>query len=59
MWFGNDITKCFGEGCPVRDNCYRYTVKPDRYQSYSDFTQLIKDGKCEYFWEDKNERNQT
>ena len=54
MWWGNDITKCFGEGCPYKEDCYRYTVKADRYQSYSDFTKLIKDGeKCEYFIDNK------
>ena len=59
MWWGNDITKCPGKNyntlelveCPYKDKCYRYTVKPDNnYQSYSDFTALLEDGKkCEYF----------
>lgn len=29
-----DITMCKGDGCGVRDNCYRYTAKPDKWQSY-------------------------
>ena len=58
MWFGNDITKCPGEiitseyriECSCKDKCYRYTVKPDKYQSYSNFPSLLENGKkCEYF----------
>ena len=50
MWWGNDISKCPGDNCPYKEECYRYTVKADRFQSYSDFTQLLeKDKKCEYF----------
>lgn len=26
-----DITMCKGEGCPIREACYRYTAKPDKY----------------------------
>lgn len=55
MWWGNDITKCFGEGCPMRDKCHRYTVPSDKLQSYSDFTALIKDNKCEYFIDNREE----
>ena len=25
----HEITKCAGDGCPLRDNCYRYTCEPD------------------------------
>ena len=58
MWWGNDISKCKGttskdgvwEECPYKEECYRYTVKADRFQSYSDFTQLLESGKrCEYY----------
>ena len=51
MWWGNDITKCPGGNCPYKEDCYRYTVKPDKWQSYADFSKLIDDGrKCEHFW---------
>ena len=42
-----DITMCEGEGCPLRDNCYRFTAKPnpDR-QSYFVETPVSQDGKC-------------
>lgn len=49
-----DITKCEGIGCEKRVNCYRFTSKPERLQSYSAFFETIKDNKCEYYWEDKN-----
>lgn len=30
-----DITKCKGDGCPVKDKCYRYTAPTNPYaQSY-------------------------
>jgi hypothetical protein len=46
-----DICKCSGEGCPVKEKCYRYTSKPSYYQSY--FTKApIKNNKCEYYWGD-------
>ena len=39
----NDITKCVTKDCPKKEQCYRYTVKPEkRWQSYSDFTELCK-----------------
>lgn len=53
-----DITKCGGEGCPLKDKCYRYTASPGERQSFlmkEPFT--IKDGKlkCEMFWGDQAE----
>ena len=50
MWFCNDITKCFASDCPIKEQCHRFTVPPDKYQSYSDFSKLIEDGKCNYYW---------
>lgn len=56
MWWGNDITKCTGIDCPYKENCYRYTVPPDRLQSYSDFAALLKDEeKCEHFIDNRKE----
>ena len=62
MWWGNDISKCPGKSikdnklieCPSRNQCYRYTVKPDKWQSYSDFVVLLeKDKECKYFMSNK------
>ena len=33
-----DITMCIATGCSIKNSCYRYTAKPDKYQSYSDFS---------------------
>ena len=45
-----DGTKCGGEGCPLKETCYRFTAKPTEFrQSY--FTEPpVKKGKCEYYW---------
>jgi hypothetical protein len=49
-----DITKCKGQGCPVKEKCYRYTAKESMYQSY--FSELpIKDNKCDMFWGENSE----
>lgn len=50
-----DISKCEGTNCPLKEKCYRYTVKDDEYwQSY--FTKIpydIESGECDYLWERK------
>jgi hypothetical protein len=44
-----DITMCKGEGCPIKNNCYRNIAKPSEYQSY--FEESPFDGeRCEMFW---------
>lgn len=49
-----DITKCKGDGCPVKESCYRFTAKADVYQSY--FVDIpLKDGECDMFWGDKTQ----
>ena len=46
-----DITMCMGEGCPVKNHCYRHIAKPSDYQSY--FVESPWDGeKCEMLWSD-------
>lgn len=30
----SDITKCGGQGCPIRDRCERYTVPSGPWQSW-------------------------
>ena len=51
-----DITMCNGQGCELKETCYRYTATPSKYmQSY--FTETpIKNGECEYYWQDAKER---
>lgn len=48
-----DITKCNGEGCQIKDKCYRFTSVADSYQSYFVTPPFqIENGefKCEMFW---------
>lgn len=35
-----DITMCFAKNCNIKEHCYRFTAKPDKFQSYSDFSEL-------------------
>ena len=45
----NDITKCRGINCKIKNNCYRFTLKPNKYQQ-SYFTKSpIKNGSCDFF----------
>ena len=47
-----DITKCTGEGCPLKETCYRFTAPTDMYQSF--FVGVpVKHGQCEYYWNTK------
>lgn len=53
-----DICKCKGQVddtiCPYKEKCYRYTSKPDEYQTY--FLNLpLKDDKCNFYWGDDAE----
>ena len=52
----NEICKCNGEKCEVKEKCYRYTSKAkDKYQDWADFYKQPndKDGKCCMFMENK------
>lgn len=50
-----DITMCKGEGCPIKNHCYRHIEKPSDYQSY--FAESPWDGeKCEMFWSDNSQQ---
>lgn len=50
-----DITKCEPKLCTIKEQCYRYKAKADKFwQSY--FTKepgVLVNGKteCEYFWD--------
>lgn len=44
-----DITKCIGEGCDLKETCYRFTSATGMYQSFF-FEVPIRNGKCDYYW---------
>ena len=49
-----DITKCKGDGCPVKEHCIRYTAKASNYQSYFIKTPY-RDNQCLHYWGDHAE----
>ena len=64
-----DISMCKGSigayDCPLKNNCHRYTAKPDEFgQSFfvnPPFNRIKKDGEevtCDYFWDNKGYKNE-
>lgn len=49
-----DITKCSGQGCPVKENCKRFTAIESMKQSYF-VNPPFKDNECEMYWGDNAE----
>jgi hypothetical protein len=49
-----DITMCRGDGCGLKDDCYRYLAKASERQSFF-VKPPAKNGSCEYYW--KVEKN--
>ena len=46
-----DISKCNGNGCTLKESCYRFTAKANPWwQSYGAFHQNINTGECEHYW---------
>jgi len=51
------VTKCTGEGCPLKEKCYRYLSRNEKEETYktppfSEVKEKIKEGinqKCKYF----------
>lgn len=43
-----DISKCSGEGCPLKETCWRYQAEAGDRQSWIE--PPYKDGKCEIYW---------
>tara|TARA_R110001599_G_scaffold51909_1_gene145516 strand:+ start:173 stop:343 length:171 start_codon:yes stop_codon:yes gene_type:complete len=46
---------CKGDGCTLKENCYRFKAKASHYQSYISeppHKGVDEDGnsKCEYYW---------
>jgi len=54
----SDITKCKGEECLLKDNCYRFTAESDEFwQSYFLRSPYDKElNTCEMLWSDKSEQ---
>lgn len=51
----SDISKCSGEGCPLKEECYRFTAPANEFwQSYFTTVPYDKEKKeCEYLWKRK------
>jgi hypothetical protein len=44
-----DIEKCSPTDCKIKETCYRYTARPSEWQSYRDFSKVVKFYKdCEF-----------
>lgn len=51
----SDITKCSGEQCPFKEDCYRFTAKADEmYQSWFIKPPIINN-RCDMFWGRQND----
>jgi hypothetical protein len=47
-----DITMCRGNGCEIKDNCYRHKAEPSEFrQSWFMEPPFDTESECEYFWE--------
>jgi len=44
-----DITMCTGDGCPLKEKCYRFTSIASERQSYF-FTPPFDGKTCEMYW---------
>lgn len=55
-----DISCCKGQDCPLKETCYRFTVKPDPYwQSYFGETPYNEEKKdCDYYWKIKEKEHE-
>ena len=47
-----DISKCNGDGCTLKESCYRFTAEANSFwQSYGVFNQDLETMKCEHYWD--------
>lgn len=48
-----DISMCEGQGCPLKDTCYRHTAAPSSYlQAYFCDPPYDKEEKtCTFYWD--------
>ena len=47
-----DIAMCSGDGCPQKEQCYRFTAQPCERQSYFAKPPINDKGECKYFLPD-------
>ena len=45
-----DICMCSGHLCNIKENCYRFTATPGKYQSYFSLPPNTDINTCEYFY---------
>ncbi len=43
-----DIKKCTNKACPIKEDCYRWIVKPSDHQAYT-FFRFSREGEREYY----------
>ena len=53
-----DISMCLGDGCLKKATCHRFTAKPSPYRQAYFLPTPNKDDKCEYYWDDKNHKDE-
>ena len=51
-----DIAMCSGEGCPLKETCYRHTATPTPLRQ-SWIAPPYADGDCEYYWPTETKPN--
>jgi hypothetical protein len=51
-----DITMCSGDGCPIKETCYRYKATPTEWQSYFSTPPFDKRRGCQSYWEMYDQR---
>jgi len=53
-----DITKCNGNNCSLKTECYRFTAQEDSYrQSWFLDSPIELDGSCKEFWQSINSKS--
>ena len=50
-----DITMCTGNGCPLKENCYRFTAEKSEYRQSYFFTPPFDGKTCEMYWGKQSE----
>lgn len=48
-----DITKCKGDGCPIKEDCYRFTARGSEWQSYFSVVPYDIRLGCDQYWDNK------
>lgn len=45
-----EIAMCRGDGCPLKDMCYRHTAEKDPYRQMYYTKTPYENGKCKQYW---------